>query len=55
VAVRLAPPRLLEAQPASERRHLRPLRYAVVGFPAVRRLELRLRDLPHARILKTPG
>ena len=43
VTVRLAPLRLVVAQPAAVRRHRRSSRHAIVGLPAVRGLELPLR------------
>ena len=52
VAVRLAPARLVVAQPASERGHLRPPRHPVLGLPAVRGLELLLGEsVSHVEIV----
>src|SRR4051812_12952043 len=44
MAVGLPPLRLVEPEPTSELRHLRPARNPVVGFPTVRCLERRLVD-----------
>ncbi len=47
VPVRFAPAGLVEAEPPAEGRHLRAARGAVVGFPAVRGLQLPERGLIH--------